>query len=160
MDPYRHDPDNLNDDYPSYQRYYSTGGSYRPPKQPRNYGWLIAILGVVLLCVAGGTTMARTFVGREAETQPRFDPMTAISEEAQPASGAEPVQTRGELARDTELQIASPAKGELSLQEVYKKVIPSVVSITAEGSSRAATGTGIIMSADGYILTMSKNLIK
>lgn len=43
--------------------------------------------------------------------------------------------------------------GSLSLQEIYEKVIPSVVSITSTLSDGAATGTGIIMSEDGYIIT-------
>ena len=43
--------------------------------------------------------------------------------------------------------------GALSLQEIYEKVIPSVVSITSTLSDGAATGTGIIMSEDGYIIT-------
>jgi serine protease Do len=43
--------------------------------------------------------------------------------------------------------------GALSFQEIYQKVIPSVVSITSTLSGGTATGTGIIMSEDGYIIT-------
>lgn len=41
----------------------------------------------------------------------------------------------------------------LTLQQIYAKVIPSVVSITSQTSSGEVTGTGIIMTADGYIIT-------
>jgi serine protease Do len=41
----------------------------------------------------------------------------------------------------------------LSFQEIYQKVIPSVVSITSTLSGGTATGTGIVMSEDGYIIT-------
>ena len=44
-------------------------------------------------------------------------------------------------------------EGGLSLQEIYKKVSPSVVSITVSQSAGTAYGSGIIMSADGYIIT-------
>lgn len=41
----------------------------------------------------------------------------------------------------------------MSLQDIYKKMIPSVVSITAIGDSGTSTGTGIVMTEDGYIIT-------
>jgi len=41
----------------------------------------------------------------------------------------------------------------LSLQDIYSSVIDSVVSISSMTSSGTASGTGIIMSADGYIIT-------
>ena len=48
-----------------------------------------------------------------------------------------------------------PAEDEkaLSLQQIYQKVIPSVASISCIQHSGTATGTGIVMSADGYIIT-------
>ena len=50
----------------------------------------------------------------------------------------------------------SPVPGgqELTLQEIYTKCLPSVVGVRTELSeSRYSTGTGIIMTADGYIVT-------
>lgn len=41
----------------------------------------------------------------------------------------------------------------LSLQEIYEKLSPSVVSIVSSLQSGNATGTGIIMSETGYIIT-------
>lgn len=41
----------------------------------------------------------------------------------------------------------------LCLQEIYERVIGSVVSISTVTSSSRASGTGIIMSGDGYIIT-------
>lgn len=50
-----------------------------------------------------------------------------------------------------------PQQGALTLQEIFVKVSPSVVSIESQVQSYygvgTATGTGIIMSADGYIVT-------
>ena len=43
--------------------------------------------------------------------------------------------------------------GAISWQDVYEKVLPSVVSITSLGSRAATTGTGVIMDASGYIIT-------
>ena len=41
----------------------------------------------------------------------------------------------------------------LSLQDIYSRVIDSVVSISTMTSSGTSSGTGIIMSSDGYIIT-------
>lgn len=46
-----------------------------------------------------------------------------------------------------------PQEGGLSLQAIYKKVRPSVVSITAAQATGQAYGSGIIMTDDGYIIT-------
>lgn len=43
--------------------------------------------------------------------------------------------------------------GALSLQQIYKKMSPSVVSIISVSQSGTSTGTGIVMSEDGYVIT-------
>lgn len=49
-------------------------------------------------------------------------------------------------------QLATPSDA-LSIPEIVKKVSGSVVGISASSSSQTATGTGIIMKEDGYIIT-------
>ncbi|MCD8374663.1 MAG: S1C family serine protease, partial [Oscillospiraceae bacterium] len=51
--------------------------------------------------------------------------------------------------------VSAADKEELTLQQIYSDCIDSVVSIAAmvDGSSGYYWGTGIVMSADGYILT-------
>ena len=49
--------------------------------------------------------------------------------------------------------VPSSAEDALSLQAIYEKVIPSVASIICEGRGGSATGTGIVMSDDGYVIT-------
>lgn len=43
--------------------------------------------------------------------------------------------------------------GKLSIPEVYNKVLPSTVEVNVSRSASSGTGTGIIMSGDGYIIT-------
>lgn len=47
------------------------------------------------------------------------------------------------------------AEKELSVPEIVKKVKPAVVGISSKFSSASGTGTGIIISPDGYIVTNS-----
>ncbi len=42
---------------------------------------------------------------------------------------------------------------ELSPMEIYARVNPSVVTVVAESSASTSIGTGVIMTADGYIIT-------
>lgn len=37
--------------------------------------------------------------------------------------------------------------------EIYQKVLPSIVSVTALGKSSGSSGSGVVLSADGYIIT-------
>jgi len=46
-----------------------------------------------------------------------------------------------------------PQEGGLSLQSIYEKNIPSVVSISCTLQSGAASGTGVVLTRDGYIVT-------
>ena len=46
-----------------------------------------------------------------------------------------------------------PQDGALSLQEIYMENIPSVVSIICNSHGSSSTGTGVILSENGYIVT-------
>ena len=48
---------------------------------------------------------------------------------------------------------AASADEELSLQEIYDSVSPSVVGILAQGENGSSWGSGVIFASDGYILT-------
>lgn len=160
MEPFEHDSDYLDDASP-YQDYYSTGGQYRPPRKPRNHGWIAATLGVLLLCVTAGATLAR----ESRATQPQSDTpqpsptATEITsgdaqEQAQAEASPAPAQDSDTvLGTGTVLTISESTGEEMALPDIYKKVIPSVVSISASSGSSTSTGTGIIMSSDGYIIT-------
>ena len=72
-------------------------------------------------------------------------------------------ETGAYVGSGTKLNIVSTQQGSdttfsdeedaLSLQDIYSQVIDSVVSISSMTSSGTASGTGIIMSSDGYIIT-------
>jgi serine protease Do len=148
------DQNSLEDKYP-YRDYYTTGGSYRPPKKPKNHGWMAAVAGAFLLCLAGGVVLGREMDRQETQV------VETSAQEAAPAvtvPAEETVETQPDqvLDGDVQLELAQDTdddQAQLSLQEVYKKLIPSVVSITAVSDSTKSTGTGIVMSADGYIIT-------
>lgn len=54
---------------------------------------------------------------------------------------------------DVQLFLADRPEQSLSFQEIYEKVIPAIVSIQAYSDTSAYSGTGVIMTSDGYIIT-------
>ncbi len=149
---------NISDESLDYREYYySTGGNYRPPHRPKNYGWMVAVTGVFLLCIAGGVVLNRDNHDIYPE-MPEYEQLDIGSEseiiEYQELA-AEPEFNNGETIYDEVhcQEIYESPEETLQLQEIYKKVIVSVVSITASSGGSTTTGTGIIMSSDGYIIT-------
>lgn len=160
MEPFEHDSDYLDDASP-YQDYYSTGGQYRPPRKPRNHGWIAATLGVLLLCVTAGATLARESRTTQPQSEtpqpsPTATEITSGGAQEQAAAAVTPAPAQNSdavLGTGTVLTISESTGEEMALPDIYKKVIPSVVSISAANGASTSTGTGIIMSSDGYIIT-------
>ena len=79
----------------------------------------------------------------------------------EPQTTADPTQTQTQttpgLTIDDSPQsvenIPADEEGALSLQQIYEKVIPSVASISCVQQGGTASGTGIVMSDDGYVIT-------
>jgi putative serine protease PepD len=106
-------------------------GSPAPPSPPRRGRRAVAVLaaaGLVAASAAGGALLAVNLDDDEAGT-------VATSLSADPAAGSQ-----------------ENAPDEL-LSQAAAEVLPSVVSITFESNLGAGTGSGVIISSDGQILT-------
>ena len=69
-------------------------------------------------------------------------------------SHLEGVNTRLEISSTPEsLENIADIPGAISWQDIYDKVMPSVVSITCHDGRSSSSGTGVIMDASGYIIT-------
>ena len=149
---------------PWEQDYYQTG-STRPPKNNRG---LIAVLLVVIIFL-GGIVSALSLLNirlfRQVSEQPdKEDNSVKFSQidEPSPIASAEPDTTQpAPTTSDTVLNIHSspesieniPQAGGLSLQQIYTKAIDSVVSISCTANGGVSSGTGVVLSRDGYIVT-------
>jgi serine protease Do len=123
-------------------------------KKRRRRGWWIALGCLALVgLVIGGIIWAGN------RDKPTDDPLTP--DEGDSASSIvdifkpTPQTTIPKIQGDPAVRlIISDREGEeLTAAEVYRKVNPSVVTVVAEQTSGASVGTGVIMTADGYILT-------
>ena len=139
---------------------YGTGRT----KPPKSHSGMIAVLLilVILLCSVVsvlGVLNIRLF----QKLSQREEEASAIAFAAETLeTTAAPTETTPEPARsDVTMDLYTapqaidnvPQTGGLSLQEIYEKNIPSVVSVSCTLSSGSASGTGVILSSQGYIVT-------
>ena len=139
---------------------YGTGRT----KPPKSHSGMIAVLLilVILLCSVVsvlGVLNIRLFQKlsqrEEAESAIAFAEETLETTAAPTEKAPEPVG--GDVTMDLHTAPQAfdniPQTGGLSLQEIYEKNIPSVVSVSCTLSAGSASGTGVILSSQGYIVT-------
>ncbi len=83
-----------------------------------------------------------------------WDDMFETEESADPADEMAQSLPQAELPGDLTLELqSSEGREPLSYQEIYQRCMPSVVSISTESAEGLGSGTGIVLTEDGYILT-------
>ena len=146
--------------------FYGTG-STTPPK---DYTSVMAVVLVSLILLGGMSTVLSLLnvklLGTTLTAQAE-DPITVVEggtlsqglESGEPVPATEPTapmamgQASLTISECPQAVENVPETGGLSWQQVYEKVIGSVVSISAVDDGVAGSGSGVIMSADGYIIT-------
>ena len=77
-----------------------------------------------------------------------------VPAETEPPSRLEGVNTSIQItASPQSLENIADTPGAISWQDIYEKVMPSVVSITCYDGRTTSSGTGVVMDAGGYIIT-------
>ena len=146
---------------------YGTG----PTNPPKNRGTLVALMLILIIFLCGIVTMLSLLnirLFQELKTDQQRQQELAISFTTEPTE--EP--TEQTLPTQAPMAIASsapnatmslqtapkgidniPEGGGMALQDIYTQNIPSVVSIACQGSRSSSSGTGVVLSNDGYIVT-------
>ena len=157
-----------NHSYPDWDdSVYGTG----PTDPPKNRGALVALMLILIIFLCGIVTMLSLMnirLFQELKTDKQEHQELAISFTTEPTEEMTeqtvPTHAPSSMAASApnatmDLQSAPkgidniPQGGGISLQDIYTRNIPSVVSITCQSSRSASSGTGVILSADGYIVT-------
>ena len=132
--------------------------------------YLMRNVGVRLERTEDGVTLSMTNRSKQPEPEQAEQPTPEPSASAQTGTQtAAPQQTTQQptqgayVGSGTKLNIVSSQESSdttfsdeedaLCLQDIYSSVIDSVVSISSMTSSGTSSGTGIIMSSDGYVIT-------
>ena len=157
-----------NRNYPEWDdNTYYTG----PTEPPKNRGALVALLLIFIIFLCGIVTvlgvlnirlfqklnredpsqeLAISFTTEETTSETRAPEATGEDREAKPAVHAGCTMDLQAAPKGVD---TIPEGGGLSLQEIYAKNIPSVVSISCVGSRSTSSGTGVAISSDGYLVT-------
>ena len=142
---------------PDYSEAWWTSTEPEPKPQPkprRPWRWIGALLGVVLLIIASAW-LAHS-MGDKPSLPDAPDPAQQLPGTEEIVSDADTDSLpRAETGTGVTMTLAPKPEGEaLSLQEIYRECLPSVVAIrTSKGKLGGSLGTGIVMTADGYIIT-------
>ena len=139
---------------------------------PKTHHGLVALLLVLVIFLSGiitvlGLLNVRLFNQLSTQEEPQEEESTLSisfsSETVEPARQIAPIPNRDALGKDSGISLQEspksvstmPEEGGISLQEIYQKNIPSVVSIRTGTQVGSSTGTGVIVSDEGYIVTNS-----
>ena len=134
--------------------------------------YLIRNVGVRLEKTEDGFTLSmtdrtrtpeQTLSAPEDKQEPLPEAAASNSDAPQTGAPASKPESGAYVGSGTKLNIVSAPQssdttfsdeeGALCLQDIYSRVIDSVVSISSMTSSGTSSGTGIIMSPDGYVIT-------
>lgn len=147
---------NDQNDFRNYDRNYSNEFSYKPEKKKSGARKVLTGIIAVLSVVAIGTT---SIVGYSLVTGNRLGTSTSDSQSADNQTAKSKndnnVNASESVKREnlpTLVQLATPSDA-MKIPDIVEKVSPSVVGISCMTNRGTVTGTGIIMSEDGYIIT-------
>ena len=165
----KYNPRYFRDDEPWDTDSWQTG-STEPPKNKNGVTALLLIL-IIFLCgiiTVLGILNVKLFnqlqVKKETSTSISFIPEETVPEtmpetlppQTEPVDAAAPCEEEdiSLCIQDSPSAPANiPQSNGISLQEIYEKNIPSVVSIISQSRGGGSTGTGVILSDKGYIVT-------
>ena len=133
---------------------------------PKNHGGMLAILLILVIFLSGIVTVLgilniRMFQQLHRQEKDDLD-ISFAAEEVEAVEETMPPETTAarqpqELSIDlqhTPVAADNTVEQEgLPLQEIYQRNIPSVVSISCSGSRGNSSGTGVVLSRNGYIVT-------
>lgn len=144
---------NIPNDFQNYNTENMNEFSYTPEKNNKKHKKILTAVIAVLSVVAIGATsivgyslITGNTLGLQLSSNGGTTGNTVNANNKDDSSKVD----RGELP--TLVQLATPTDA-MQIPEIVEKVSPSVVGISCMTSTGTVTGTGIIMSEDGYIIT-------
>ena len=145
-----------------YQNYYPYQNYNHTVKKKKRTG--LVVIMIVLALITGVVSWAVNVMDLNVTIGEKDLVVRLGKEAAEQQTTKEPVQTdTTEQTPHSVLGITQTPQSvdnrpftdpsALSLQQIYEKVYPSVASISCVNAGGGGTGTGIVMSRDGYVIT-------
>lgn len=122
---------------------------FHPRRRKGKKKWIFfpfLTLFVLIVGLTVGTVAVRYLWPQEPQELPGY--ISAL-ESGDPFAALE----RAETGTGVTISISEEQGDALHPSVIYQKCVPSIVSLWAEGQDSHSTGTGVVISADGYLLT-------
>ena len=147
---------------------YGTGNT----SPPKSNGGIVSLLLIIVIFLSGiasglGILNIKLFNQLNAQNELTSVPMS-FSDTDDHAADPQSLGESGEMTETVPKENISielnktpssyeniPQEGGLSWQDIYRKNIPSVVSISCTGWQGSSSGTGVVLTENGYIVTNS-----
>lgn len=143
-------------------------GTAAKPRLRRSHGWLWVFLGLAVIAACSFSVVVSALHGRaerengglrlsfreQEQTEPPQSPIRNL--EVPETDSYTPAAQGG--TDSLKLRLDETGGEALSASEVYAKAAPAVVGVEAESYYGSVLCTGVVLSADGYILTASDGL--
>ena len=149
----------MNDHFP--ESGYSTG-STSPQKSKRGLLTFLLIIVILLCSIISVLSILNVRLFQKIKKNESTDifsfsataPTASISPEVTtPKGNGQKASVNLQLNETPQAVDNIPQDGGLSLQDIYSKAIPSVVSISCVTQYGISTGSGVVLSENGYIVT-------
>lgn len=147
------------------ERVYGTGNTM-PPKAQSGIVTLLLILVIFLSGIISALSFLNIKLFQELNYQKQHQdtpPMSFTGLELEPTVACLPTEPNPPLPHQNDVTISlhqspqptetMPGEDALTWQEIYEKTVISVVSISASGESGFLSGSGMIISSRGHIVT-------
>jgi serine protease Do len=127
--------------------------SYQPPKKKKSKKVLNAALAILCVCAIGTSSfVGYSLLSDKISTNSSSSSSSESTAAVKQASSDSTVSTTERTDFPTIEQLAAPDDA-MSIPDIVNKLSPSVVGISCITDGSTVSGTGIIMSEDGYIIT-------
>ncbi len=146
------------------QQVYQTGKT-QPPK---SHGGVIAVLLVLVILLCGAVSVLgllniRLFQQMQEQPEESQSMLSFYQEESTAATEIRNRETEVTVCNDDLITLETspagmdnvPQEQGKSLQDIYENAIDSVVSITCTQAGGSFSGTGVVLTCDGYLVTNS-----
>ena len=142
-------------------------GSTRPPK---SHGGIIVLLLILVIFLSGIISLLSFMniklfqaLNQQKQQDQSHSPMAFDHQDDLPLDLTDPTEITEAPHNQPDVSLSLnqspqsvenvPEPGALSWQEIYEKISPSVISVVSTTKTDTLTGTGIILSEQGYMVT-------
>ena len=121
----------------------------------RKWPWFLGLIALIAVICLSTLLIDRYFTSRRPNyfTYPYIDGDDWAPLEEEEFNTDPPSIPRAETGTGVTVSLSPAQGGALNYTQIYERAIPSAVSITAIGTGGYSSGSGVVLTGDGYLIT-------